>query len=148
MVYIPTPLCQERAGNPAAEPEPHTDHPRTDVDITTARPRRSHVKGQKANVKTPRRGIRSEDRGGGEKQRRENDNRAMQLTQVRLFCSIWTWTNDPGRRSTRMEYRPQKHRDRRESDSRGRLFYRLLEQAVVIEPTTGADLKGHASALE
>lgn len=38
--------------------------------------------------------------------------------------------------------------NRRTSASRGKLFYRLLEQAVVIEPTRGADLKGGAAALE
>jgi len=38
--------------------------------------------------------------------------------------------------------------NRRTSGSHGKLFYRLLEQAVMIEPTRGADLKGRASALE
>ena len=38
--------------------------------------------------------------------------------------------------------------NRRTSASRGKLFYRLLEQAVVIEPTRGADLKGGAAALK
>jgi transposase-like protein len=38
--------------------------------------------------------------------------------------------------------------NRRTSASRGKLFYRLLEQAVVIKPTRGADLKGGAAALE
>jgi len=37
--------------------------------------------------------------------------------------------------------------NRRTSASRGKLLYRLLEQAVVIEPTRGADLKGGAAAL-
>jgi hypothetical protein len=36
--------------------------------------------------------------------------------------------------------------NRRTSASRGKLFYRLLEQAAVIEPTRGADLKGGVAA--